>query len=478
MDWKPIAEDLVRIAGNEWLPSRVRERIDSVDHLFVACSGGADSVFLALYFGWLSCQGQLKPPITVLHFNHKLRGARSDGDEAFTHELCDALGIVCVSADWIHSGNTASVSETAARDARMAFFAKCVGDPKESSAILTGHHADDIAETMLMRLSRGSGLQGLTAPREFSIGANGLRFIRPLLGLGKAEMVSWLKNTGAGWREDETNQQGLYYRNRLRESVIPEWEKAADRPLRGGVAQSRALLEEDWQALEGLFDASWNKARLDSNALDWERMLDMPRAFQRRALNRLLTEEGVGPLTLAAMEAVLDFFRAKKAFKVSVKKDLWLVGNAESQKVEVFRSKSVFDWSPVRLPLEAWLCLPGSGRVRASEVLLDTELIDRIQSGVYFHDRTVFLSLDGKQNGELWVRSWMAGDAYRPMGRKSLVKLKELFIDRKVPREERRLLPIVVDLKDNILWIPGLPPSYESRIETQTTRALQLTYEK
>jgi tRNA(Ile)-lysidine synthase len=478
VDWKQIAEDLVRVAGNEWLPSRVRERIDSVDHLFVACSGGADSVFLALYFGWLSCQGQLNSPITVLHFNHKLRGERSDGDEAFTHELCDALGIVCVSADWIHSGNTASVSEEAARVARMAFFAKSVGDPKGGSAILTGHHADDIAETMLMRLSRGSGLQGLTAPREFSIGANGLKFIRPLLGLGKAEIVSWLKNTGAGWREDESNQQGLYYRNRLRQSVIPEWEKAADRPLRGGVVQSRALLEEDWQALEGLFDASWNNARLDPNALDWERTLDMPRAFQRRALNRLLTKEGVGPLTLAAMEEVLDFFRAKKAFKVSVEKDLWLVGSAKLRKVEFFRVKSIFDWRPVRLPLEAWLCLPGSGSVHASEVLLDTELIDRIQSGVYFHDRTVFLSLDGKQNGELWVRSWRAGDAYRPMGRKSLVKLKELFIDRKVPREERRLLPIVVDSEDNILWIPGLPPSYESRIETQTTRALQLTYEK
>jgi tRNA(Ile)-lysidine synthase len=290
--------------------------------------------------------------------------------------------------------------------------------------------------------------------------------------------VSWLKNTGAGWREDESNQQGLYYRNRLRQSVIPEWEKAADRPLRGGVVQSRALLEEDWQALEGLFDASWNNARLDPNALDWERTLDMPRAFQRRALNRLLTKEGVGPLTLAAMEEVLDFFRAKKAFKVSVEKDLWLVGSARSRKVEFFRLKSIFDWRPIRLPLEAWFCLPGSGSVHASEVLLDTELIDRIQSGVYFHDRTVFLSLDGKQNGELWVRSWRAGDAYRPMGRKSLVKLKELFIDRKVPREERRLLPIVVDSEDNILWIPGLPPSYESRIETQTTRALQLTYEK
>ena len=478
MDWKQIAEDLVRIAGNEWLPSRVRERIESVDHLFIACSGGVDSVFLALYFGWLSCDGQLKLPITVLHFNHKLRGERSDGDEMFTREICDTLGIDFLSTDWVRHDNTESVSEESARDARMAFFAKSVGDVKRSSAILTGHHADDIAETMLMRLSRGSGLQGLTAPREFSIGARGLSFIRPLLGLGKAEIVSWLEQAGSGWREDETNQEGLYYRNRLRQSVIPEWEKAADRPLRGGVAQSRALLEEDWQALEALFDASWKDAHLDPNALDWERTLDMPCAFQRRSLNRLLTQEGVAPLTLAAMEEVLGFLREKKAFKVSIEKELWLVGNARLGKVEITRVKPVFDWKPVRLPLEVSLCLPSVGFIHAGEITLDRELIDRIQSGVYSHDRTVFLSLDGKQNDELWVRSWRAGDAYRPMGRKSLVKLKELFIDRKVPRDNRNLLPIVVDSEDNILWIPGLPPSYESRIEAQTTRALQLTYEK
>ncbi|MBT5167145.1 MAG: tRNA lysidine(34) synthetase TilS [Opitutales bacterium] len=478
MNWKQIAENLAEIVGGDWLPSRIRERIDSFENVFIACSGGADSVFLALWFGWLSRTGKLSSPVTILHFNHNLRGEDSNGDQCFTSKLGNALGIACLTDEWDRSEVSKSVSEEAARDARMKFFAKVVGSAKGSSVILTGHHADDIAETMLMRLSRGSGLQGLTAPREVSIGSNGLNFVRPLLGLGKGEILSYLEKAGATWREDETNQEGLYYRNRLRQSVIPEWENAADRPIRGGVAQARALLEEDWQALEELFDASWNDTRRDPNALDWEQMVTMPRSFQRRALNRLLVEGGAMPLALAATEEVLDYLRAKKAFKVSVEKDLWLAGSAALRRVEFIWAKRIFDWRPVRLPLNVSLCLPGSGSIHAREVALDAELNERVQSGAFSHDQTAFLAIDGKQNGELWVRSWRAGDAYRPMGRKSFVKLKELFIDRKVPREERGLLPIVVDSEDNILWIPGLPPSYGSRIQTRTTRALQLTYGK
>lgn len=478
MDWKEIAENLAGIAGDDWLSSRVRERIVSCDHLFIACSGGADSVFLALYFGRLFQEKQLGGAVSVLHFNHKLRGEQSDRDEAFTRELCEGLGLVCKTGEWERLVGEKPVSEEAARDARMAFFAKGIGSATGISEILTGHHADDIAETMLMRLSRGSGLQGLAAPREFSVGANGLKFIRPLLGLSKQGIVSCLKAAGASWREDESNQEGLYYRNRLRQSVIPEWERVADRSLRGGVAQSRALLEEDWLALEEFFEGSWLEVRLDSEVLDWTCLLAMPRAFQRRSINRLLAEAGASGLSLAAMEGTLDLLRTERAFKMSVEKGVWLVGSPKSGKVELLRWKQVRDWAPFRLPLEVKVYLPGAGMIRAREIELDTDLIERIRSGVFAHEETVFLAADGKSMGSLHVRLWRAGDAYRPMGRTSLVKLKELFIDRKVPREARSVLPIVVDSENNILWTPGLPPCWDCRIEKQTTRALQLTYEK
>lgn len=433
-------------------------------------------MFLALFFGRFSQRAQNGASIAVLHFNHKLRGERSDQDEQLTCELCESMGIAFQAESWNRLAGSKPVSEEAARDARMAFFAKVVDAAPGESAILTGHHGDDIAETLLMRLSRGSGLQGLTAPREYSVGAKGLRFIRPLLDLSKLDIISWLKSAGASWREDESNQEQLYYRNRLRHSVIPEWEKAADRPLRAGVAQSRALLEEDWRALEQLFEDRWQEVRLESGTLDWMRLVAMPRAFQRRALNRLVSKFRMGVLSLSAMEGVLESLRKEIPFKISIEKDAWLAGSADSKQVECFEMKPVPVWAPLRLPLGVRLYLPGAGSIYAQEVELDVEKVERIRSGVFSHERTVFLAK--KQTGELWVRSWRAGDAYRPMGRQSIVKLKELFGDRKVPREKRNLLPIVTSSEKRILWAPGLPPSGDFRIDKQTTRALQLTYEK
>jgi len=476
VDWKQVTENLRALAGDEWLPARVRERIASLDNRFIACSGGADSVFLALAFGSSTQSKPGEAPITVLHFNHKLRGESSDGDERFTRELCESLGIAFQTESWQRSDEAKPVSEEAARDARMSFFARALEARPGESAILTGHHADDIAETLLMRLSRGSGLQGLTAPREVSVGANGLKFIRPLLALSKQDIVSRLEKAGASWREDASNHEAIYYRNRLRQSVIPEWEKAADRPLRGGIVQSRALLEEDWQALEQVFDARWRETVLESGALDWQRVLAMPKAFQRRALNRLVSESGSSILTLAAMEGALEFLRLETSFKISLEKGVWLAGSAVSGRVERLESKSVPVWARVRLPLDVELHLPCAGSIRAREVLLDAEKVARIRSGAFSHERSVFIAVS--PSARLWVRSWRAGDAYRPMGRQSFVKLKELFGARKVPREERVLLPIVTDSEDRILWTPGLPPSWDCQVGKETTRALQLTYEK
>ena len=478
MDWKQVAENLASFAGEQWLPSQTRERVDSFDHLFIACSGGADSVFLALYFGQRFLAGGMAASLAVLHFNHQLRGKESEKDQRFTEELCEGLGIDCKTGSWERSDKPKPVSEEAARDARMAFFGDALGENRERSAILTGHHGDDIAETMLMRLSRGSGLQGLTAPREYSKGANGLRFIRPLLGMGKGAIVTCLKEAGASWREDQSNQEGIYYRNRLRKFVIPAWENAADRPIRGGIAQSRALLEEDWLAIEQLFEGSWKSARLESGALEWRQVLEMPRAFQRRALSRIVSEAGANVLALAPMESVLASLKSERGFRISLEKDVWLCGSEQSGEIELMRSSRNFEWSPVRLPLGTSLYLPTGGVIRAREIDLDSDRIDRILSGFYSHEETVFLGADGKDEGLIGIRSRKAGDAYRPLGRQSSVKLKELFIDRKVLRETKSMLPIVVDSNDNILWAPGLPPSFGRRIEKQTTRALQLTYGK
>ena len=169
MDWIEARRCLRSNAGDDWLPKRIRERIGNSKRIYIACSGGADSVFLTLFFS----TDELRDRLTVLHFNHRLRGDESDQDERFVEELCTNLGLAFLSASWERSDEDGSVSEELARDARMGFFSKSIGEHIVDSVILTGHHADDVVETLLMRISRGSGLQGICAPREVSQGVAG-----------------------------------------------------------------------------------------------------------------------------------------------------------------------------------------------------------------------------------------------------------------------------------------------------------------
>lgn len=249
MDWRQVAQALADELGFAWLPRSVeRELRAGAGPLFVACSGGADSVFATLAMFAYPPFNDSSRALTCLHFDHALR-ASSEGDAAFVASLCEGLGIAFRSGKASWEGDVSRVSEDEARRARLAFFEREIASAGlERAQIVTGHQRDDIAESMLMRLSRGSGLQGLAAPREVSRAGRGLVFLRPLLGLGREEIRAALRRVGADWREDDSNASGRFYRNRLRSAVVPAWEAASDRPVGPGVARARSLLEEDWRA--------------------------------------------------------------------------------------------------------------------------------------------------------------------------------------------------------------------------------------
>jgi tRNA(Ile)-lysidine synthase len=149
-----------------------------------------------------------------------------------------------------------------------------------------GHQRDDVAETLLMRLARGSGAGGLAAPRPVQAGSHGRIHLRPLLDLRKAEIVQALRAEGIPWREDSTNAGSGYFRNRIRNAVIPAWSKAAGRDALAGAARTRELLEEDDSALELMVDRL--KPVSPAGKLDVRKMRGQPRAVARRALHRWL----------------------------------------------------------------------------------------------------------------------------------------------------------------------------------------------
>ncbi|HRE81289.1 MAG TPA: tRNA lysidine(34) synthetase TilS, partial [Opitutaceae bacterium] len=256
-DWRGAAEALAATFPRDRLHPRVVEwsagRTQAVKGPWgVAFSGGADSLALLLlvWAHWPERRARLR----ALHFNHGLRGLASAGDERFCRSVCRALNVPFFSDRWRRTKKEKTPSEAQARAARFSFFADVLAS-EGVGALWTGHHRDDVAESMLMRLARGSGIDGLIAPRPLQASGFPWSHVRPLLTLSRTELRDALARCGVSWREDKSNFEAVFFRNRIRNEVMPVWINAAQgRDAVAGAALSRELLEEDAEALDSWLD--------------------------------------------------------------------------------------------------------------------------------------------------------------------------------------------------------------------------------
>ena len=175
----------------------------------IGLSGGADSVALTIMTAERIREGKIRA--AAVHVNHGLRGAESEEDERFVRELCKELGISC----HVYRANLSGRSdEAAAREARFACFRQALREAG-ADGLLLAHNADDQAETFIMRLLRGAGADGLQCMAEEQV-TGGIRILRPMLTLGRDEIREALRADGVNWREDSSNRDKAYLRNRIR----------------------------------------------------------------------------------------------------------------------------------------------------------------------------------------------------------------------------------------------------------------------
>ncbi|HVU33750.1 MAG TPA: tRNA lysidine(34) synthetase TilS [Opitutaceae bacterium] len=308
IDWKQVATALAARIPRERLHPAVLAWSDDPVALRrkwgVALSGGADSVALLLLL-WAHWPKRRRA-LLALHFDHQLRGAAvARRDREFCRGLCSALGVTLVVGRWHRSDLRrratdlpAPANEAQARASRMEFL------HHHARVLWLGHQQDDVAETILMRVARGSGTTGLAAPRPVHEVAGGRVHLRPLLGLKKVEIAAALKASGGTWREDASNATDAYFRNRVRRSVLPAWQEAAGRDAVAGAARSRELLEEDDAALEAWLDHL--RPVTAKGELRLQAIRGKPRALVRRAVHRwLLSQPSAFHLSRQAVDALV-----------------------------------------------------------------------------------------------------------------------------------------------------------------------------
>lgn len=444
---------------------RLRSIFAAGGRVGVACSGGADSVFLLRVLASEFGAGNL----AVLHFNHKVRSA-AEIDEKFVEAECEKLG-----AEFVRGSPDESPrdhSEGGLRALRLAFFEKCASD-LNLAAVAQGHHAGDVAETLLMRLARGAGLGGLCAPRPISR-LRGVEYLRPLLNMSKGEIVAAMESAGLSWREDESNAGLDYFRNRIRNAVLPAFSEASQYDVFAAAVRSRGLLQEDADALDAIFSAEYARVNVDGSGVDGVFLSESilaHAAFVRRAVEKFLSERGLC-VRAAAVDAFVRGICAKADARLDAG-DVFAEFSPRDFSLSLVSKKSDFELS---VRVGGSVGLPGGSVLCARIVALSPARAESIKRGD--NDDRVSAYLDPSalcHSDVLCVRSRHDGDSYAPVGRRSPKKLKTLFEGKKTPRSKRISAPVVCNCDGEILWVCGLAPADKFKL-ADSAEALELTF--
>ena len=401
------------------------------DHVTCAVSGGADS--MALLWGMYLLREKLGITLAAAHFNHHLRGEESQRDEMHVREFCDRFDIpLTVGGAAVKSGKKGL--EAAAREARYAFFDTLSGK------IATAHTADDNAETVLMHLVRGTGLKGLggIAP------ING-KCIRPMLGCTRQQVMSFLEEYHISFVEDSSNAEDTFLRNRLRHQVMPVL-KAENPRLAENMSAMAMDLREDEAALAKM--AQWESCP------DVTELKTMPSVVRSRVLERFLKENGVKEPERAHIALAEQLvFSEKPSASARFPGGVTVARRYDSLVAE----KAPQPLETAALPEQGSICVRGYRiTVTPAEEIINTKDIFTVYPA-----------------GPMVLRCRQSGDEVRLSG--GTKSVKKLFIDRKIPAQERLQIPVVADEK-GVLGICGIGVNLDRT--AKAVPAVQIRFEK
>ena len=400
------------------------------DRVVCALSGGADS--MAMLWCLHSLQAELGITVSAAHFNHRLRGAEADRDEAFVRAFCAGHGIALTvgSADVAKYAAAHGKSvEEAARECRYAFLQALPCDK-----LATAHTADDNAETVLLHLLRGSGLRGLCGipPRRGSI-------VRPLLSVTREQVAAFLRAESIAWVEDSTNAEEFCARNRLRRRVLPEL-RALSPQLSGHLSTQSRLLREEDAYLDELAAAL---LREEDGVFACAPLREAPPVLQRRAL-RLMTRrvlpQDVTFAHIAALQALLV------SPDPSAQCDLpgGFIARRRYDGLELTHpSPETFPETPLSVPGETLLPVPG--------LKITCEITENFKK---IANTPFRFAIKYDMITQSILRPRRSGDRMSTDGVHTKT-LKKLFIERRVPRAQRGVTAVLAS-GGNVLAVAGI----------------------
>ncbi len=436
----------------------------------IAVSGGPDSILLLDFMSQFARQTGLCP--AVLHFNHHLRGSESDADEKFVAARAAEYGLEFVRGE----AAVARIArdkrqnlEAAARELRYRFFLSLIRQGKLDK-VVTGHTANDQAETVLLRLLRGAGARGLGGIYPVLEG----KIVRPFLSLGRREIEKEIETRRLTFRTDSSNLNPRFSRNKIRLELLPLLERdfnPAIVPLLKNLADRARDDEAYLEQMAAELARPWRIREDRAEKIPLSALAGFPPAIERRVLRQMIASMRGGSLrgyTGLHFEALRHFAAESRSGKT-----LTLPGGLEASKEFnwlILRPQTPaadppgfsFDVSP---PAE--LALPALGIKFRFQVVENVH--DEAPRKTYNENESFRIDFE-RIGGSLLLRNWRPGDRFRPWGRRKAHKVKELFQELKVPLEHRRLWP-VLSTGNAIVWVRDFPPAADF-VASATSRKL------
>lgn len=442
------------------------------DTIIVAVSGGPDSVALLDLLHRLRDDEELR--LVAAHVDHGFRGEESAAEAELVRRFAENLGVPFESVFIDMPGyieETGKNSQAAAREKRYEFLHQ-VARKHGARRIALGHHADDQAETLLMRILRGTGTSGL-AGMAFSRIEKNVQLIRPLLRINKTALVHYCMARGLAVTDDSSNHKRDYARNRIRLDVMPVLREFNPQlPDSLNRLSDIAAEEDDWMESEAK-DAFRRLAVAEGDGYRLERgaLLGLHVALQRRLIKLILIHMG--------MEKETTPFDTVESMREAAREDAastWRIdaggGIRFAREYELLRFRRGADLAPGTY---RYILGAADNRLYIAEAGITLSLSLEQAAGATKpagRDEAVF---DAEQLGfPLVARNRLPGDRMRVLGLNGTKKVQDMFVDERIPPSRRELMPLLADASGDIIWIPGVRRGEAAQVTKVTRQVLRI----
>lgn len=423
--------------------------IKKYDRVILAVSGGRDSMYL--FYNMIELSKLLNLKLVVCHFNHMVR-KDATRDEDFVRKLCLKNNIEfhskAYSMDEFAKENNIS-SEEAGRALRYSFFREV----SKGDLILTAHNANDQAETLLFRIFRGTGISGLVGIKKLN---NDL--YRPMLSIARDKIDDYLQENNLEYVDDYTNFKPIYSRNKIRLEVIPYLKENFNENIIETINRLSENAKDESDFLESEIDRKYDDVYEDgylviSKLKNNHKIIVLE--IIKRYLNELFKNEEL--VNRKNLLNIYELLNKNSGTSLDIYKDIV---------VRVSYDKLICERKKTYKKLEKRVLKLGQNYTDYGKIL--------ITRGVKKFTNNFSISIDeDKIKGKLFIRNRMSGDKFKPLGMNGTKKLKDIFIDKKIDRNKRDLIPIICDEK-SIIWIVGIGISEDYKIDNNTKNILNL----